>query len=337
VQPFVVVVRNCQGELVGIAPFYISEYRFLHSVRYRVLRITADYATGAECLDWIVRIEEERQVYKIITEALAAVSRKWDCIWMPYVPDWTGACGRIFAACLEREFYCHDRPAEFGNTILPDNFDIFLQTLSRNRRSELRRQQKTVFKAGQAKINRCQTEAELEDYVEALFHLHYKRWKTVGDEGSFRRKPSEAVFYRNFLPVALRQGWLWLYGLVSDGAFKAVQVGYVYNNVFYQMQEGFDPDYIRGVGNVLRAKIFEDCISHGVKGYDFLGEMSEHKRRWAANKRLGRHIFIGNRNVKNRFLFCKKIWPTGRYLRPSILPSHLGSQISSVKGTLCGH
>jgi hypothetical protein len=51
--------------------------------------------------------------------------------------------------------------------------------------------------------------------------------------------------------------------------------------------------------------------------------MSEHKRRWAADIRLGRHLFIGNRNVRSRILFAKEIWPTGRYLRPSLLPTHV--------------
>jgi CelD/BcsL family acetyltransferase involved in cellulose biosynthesis len=326
VKPFVVVVRNPQHELVGLAPFYFSEYRFFHSVRYRVLRPLADYATGAECLDWIVRGEEESRIYPLIAETLAAASGKWDCIWIPYAPDWTGASGRISSACHERGFYCHTRPAEFGYSILPENFESFFQSLSRNRRSELRRQQKAVIREGQAVITRCRTKEELNRYLDALFDLHHRRWKNRGEEGSFKRKPAEAAFYRKFLPVALQNGWLWLYGLASNGEFKAVQVGYVYGGVFYQLQEGFDPDYINGAGNVLRAKIIEDCIAGGVKCYDFLGEMSEHKRRWSADKRLGRHMFIGNRNVRSRILFAKEIWPTGRYLRPSLLPSHAESQ-----------
>jgi CelD/BcsL family acetyltransferase involved in cellulose biosynthesis len=323
VKPLVVVVRNSRSELVGLAPFYFSEYRFLRSLRYRVLRPVADYATGAECLDWIVRGGEESRIYPLITEALAAVSGKWDCIWMPYVPDWTGASGRITTACRERGFSCHTRPTEFGYSVLPENFDRFLKALSRNRRSELRRHQKAVFNGGQAVITRCRSEEELNRYLDALFDLHHRRWKSRGEEGSFKRKPAEAAFYREFLPAALQNGWLWLYGLASAGEFKAVQVGYVYGGVFYQLQEGFDPDYINGAGNVLRAKIIEDCIAGGVKCYDFLGEMSEHKRRWAADIRLGRHLFIGNRNVRSRILFAKEIWPTGRYLRPSLLPTHV--------------
>jgi hypothetical protein len=58
-----------------------------------------------------------------------------------------------------------------------------------------------------------------------------------------------------------------------------------------------------------------------VRIYDFMGEMSAHKRRWSVDIRLGRHIFIGNRNVKNRILFANEVWPTGRFLRPVLLPT----------------
>ena len=306
VEPFTVVVRNSHEEIVGIAPFYLTEYKFLHTLRYRVLRVMGDYASGAECLDWIVRRGEEALVYPMIAGALGDCSWKWDCIWIPYVPDWTDASTRISTACCEQGFCCHSKAAEFAYFILPSNYDIFLKQLSGNRRSELRRQQKAVFGHDHTVIRRCLEIGEVKRYTDALFELHHKRWKSRGEEGCFKRKPAEAAFYREFLPIALKNGWLWLYGLEVRGEFKAIQVGYVYDGVFYQLQEGFDPGYIGGVGNVLRAKIIEDCIAAGVKCYDFLGEMSEHKRRWSANVRAGRHLFIGNRNVKSRVLFAKE-------------------------------
>jgi len=91
--------------------------------------------------------------------------------------------------------------------------------------------------------------------------------------------------------------------LKEQGEFKAVQLGYVYRNAFHQMQEGFDPEYVRGAGNVLRAKVIEECIAEGIGVYDFLGEMTEHKRRWRAKERMGHDLFIGNRNLRNRLLF----------------------------------
>jgi CelD/BcsL family acetyltransferase involved in cellulose biosynthesis len=321
IKPFVIVVRDARGALVGLAPFYLARYRLLKILPVRTLRIMADYATGAECLDWIAVRGSETQVCHRIAQAMKAASRRWDCMWMPHVPAWGGASQRIRTTCLAQDFFCRQRSIEFGYVELPETFGHFLKTLSANRRSELRRQHKNLANSHGVTITRCREEADLGRYLDALFDLNHRRWRSRGQDGTFIRKPGEALFYRKFLPVALKKGWLRLYGLEVDGAFKAVQIGYVYNGVFYQMQEGFDPDFIQGAGNVLRARTIEDCISEGLKGYDFLAGMSEHKRRWASTPRMGHHLFVGNRNWKNRLLFFKEVWPTGRYLRPCLLPS----------------
>ena len=320
--PFLITVRNGGGELVGLAPFYQAEYRFLQSVPYRIMRIMADYATGAECLDWIARRDMEAAVYRAIARKLKEASDRWDCIWMPYVPAWTGGADLISAACREQELYCRTRRVDFGFLNLPDDHEVFFKSLSRNRRSELRRHLKGVLGNGRAVVvSRCLDPEDIPRYLDALFDLHARRRNLLGDEGTFRRKPGEAVFYKKFFPVALEKGWLGLYGLAAADGFKAVQAGYIYNHVFYQLQEGFDPDFKEGAGNVLRLKVVEDCIRRGVRCYDFLGEMTEHKRRWLAQPRLGSDVFIGNRKFKNNLLFAAGMWPTGRYLRPTLLPS----------------
>ncbi len=324
VKPLAVIVRNSRAELVGVAPFYTSEYRLLRAIRYRVLRLMADYASGAECLDWIVQRGLEDRIYPLIATALADSTDRWDCIWMPYIPDWTGASDRIGRACRDQGFSCRERVAEFGCTELPESYQVFFQSLPSKRRTELRRHQKAALNGGSADITCCRDAADVDRYLDALLTLHAKRWQRRGDNGSFQRKPAEAAFYRKFMPIAFNNGWLRFYGLSSGGDFKAVQVGYAYGGSFYQLQEGFDPDYSVGTGNVLRAKVFEDCFAEGIRTYDFLGEMSEHKKKWLAKVRFGRHFFVGNRNVRSRMLFLREIWPTGRYLRPSLLPTTSG-------------
>jgi len=64
-----------------------------------------------------------------------------------------------------------------------------------------------------------------------------------------------------------------------------------------------------------RMKVLEDLIARGVETYDFLGEMSEHKKRWHTRERTGSHLMIGARKPKSAFLFRNGVWPTGRYLR----------------------
>jgi len=318
--PFIISVRDNKGALVGIAPFYLAELRLLGLVPYHVLRIMADYATGLDYADWIVRKDCEAEVSQSIVKVLSTYSKHWDCIWIPNVAGWTGARERIFLTCKERGFLCHERPRDFGSFDLPEDVNTYMRTLSPKKRAETRLRIRNILGINGVTTSRCRTVDELPRFLNGLFDLHYRHWRQRGEEGTFRRKPVQALFYRIFTKAALEKGWLRLCGLEDHGEFKAVQIGYVYNNIFHSLQEGFDPDYKPGVGHALRYKVIEACIDEKVSSYDFLGEMTAHKKRWGAKKRMGFDFFIGHKSLKNRLLFSRDIWPTGRFLRPVNLP-----------------
>lgn len=315
VRPFAAVARDGDGTLVGVAPFYRTVYRLLRVLPYRVLRIMGDYPTGAECLDWILREDAETEAGRGIAAALSGAASEWDFLWMPYVPHWTGGRDRIRTACADEEFHVSEREVQFGVMSLPSTLDELISSFGTSHRYNTRRDLKRTFGQPTTRFLRCLKEEEVPRYLEALFCLHALRWGLEGQPGTFRKKPNEARFYREFAVEAQRRNWLALYGVEMAGEFKAVQYGYIYNGVFLQIQEGLDPGSGRGMGNILRMKVVEDLIGQGIKTYDFLGEMSEHKKRWHTVERNGSHMMIGNRKWKSGFLFKNGIWPTGRYLR----------------------
>ena len=321
VRPFVVTVRNEEGTLLGLIPFYLAELRLLHAIPYRTLRIMGDYAAGAEYPGWIARADREAEVLSLMATTLSAARAHWDCIWMPNMAGWNGAHQQIIQACQAAGYYCHLRSREFSAIDLPDSMDVYMNRLSPKMRSQVRRQTRKILEHDKIAIVRCRTAEELPTFLDALFELHHRRWKQKGKEGTFRRRPVQALFYQEFTKIALENKWLRLSGLQEDGAFKAVQIGYVYNHVFHSLQEGFDPDYIDGAGIVLRVKVIEACVAEGIRSYDFLGGVTEHKKRWLAKQRIGYDLFIGHQSLRNRILFAKRVWPTGRFLRPVNLPS----------------
>ena len=312
----VVVARDAQGVLTGVAPFYRTTLRLLGRVPFRTLRVLGDYPTGSEYPDWIVRVQGEDETVAILARGLLAERREWDCIWMHNVSGWTGALERLGRACAVGRLHRLERPAEFALVTLPGSYDDYVRSLSQNKRQQLRQEMRRILGRPGVAVVQCSRADEVPRFLDALFELHSRRWAQVGSLGSFRRKPEEAEFYRRFVPLALERGWLRLFGLEERGELKAVQIGYVYGDVFHQMQEGFDPEYPKGAGNVLRAQVIEQCIAEGLKAIDFLGEMTEHKRRWQAKVRLGHDVFLGRRGLKTRLLFSAGLWPTGRFLRP---------------------
>jgi len=315
--PYAVVVRSKKGALLGVAPFYVSEYRLMGLIPCRILRVMADYPTGSEYPSWIVHRDHESSVQQLIAERLWEMRQQWDAIWMPNLAAWTGIHERLQHTCREVGLHCSDRTAWFSYTDLPGDTDEFLGGLSANMRSTLRRQLKKISSRPDVTIDRCMEDDRLAEFLQALFDLHYRRWSTKGEQGVFRRKPTERLFYEIFTLPALKAGWLRLYALRDSERIRAVQIGYVYNNVFHLLQEGFDPEYFDGAGNVLRYRVMEACIQEGIASYDFLGGVSEHKRRWRAIERKGCDLLVLNPNMKSRFLRWAGIWPTGRFLKPA--------------------
>jgi len=320
VRPLVVTVRDSGGALVGLAPLYRSALKLLGLVPYTALRVLGDYHAGAEYTDFILARECEGEAGRAVAEALARSAGDWDCLWLPNVADWTGAFDRIAGACASAGLICRSRPLEFSAAALPSDFASYRKALSGNARSMLQRRSKAVFASPAVAFEQCRAPEELPAYLQALFDLNHLRWGAEGQVGTFVRKPLERRFYEVFAPRALERGWLRAFAIREGERFLAVQFGYAYASSFLQLQEGFDPEAPPGIGNVLRGRVIERCIEEGLTTYDFLGEHTEHKRRWLARPRAGRDLFIGRDTLKNRLPFAVPLWPTGRYLRAQGLP-----------------
>ncbi|MCG3132553.1 MAG: hypothetical protein FLDDKLPJ_03411 [Phycisphaerae bacterium] len=313
VRVLVVAARDAEGRLVGLAPFYVASMRLVNLVRFRCLRVLGDTFCGAEYPDVIVRHGCEAVGAELL-QALEARGDRWDVMWMTKLAGWTGAAERIRASADKFGWRVQSRDRAFSCVSLPETFEAFFARLSSNARSMLRRRMKQLTAAGIA-FERFHDAAPLPEALETLFRLNDLRWSAVGLRGSFFRKPKEADFYRDFAPRAQDRGWLRMYAARLAGQIVAVQLGYVYDGVYHQMQEGFDPSAPRGVGNALRQWSIERLIEEGVRTYDFLGGLTEHKRRWLAEPRAGSDLLIGRPTLKNRLLFTRPVWPTGRYLR----------------------
>lgn len=266
-----ITVRDGNNQLMGIAPFYKLSYRLLNTMTLSVLRIIGDEGTGGEYPGFIILASHTDLVLEKILAKLKDIQTHWDLIWLPRMSGWDGHKEKLLNYFKQADFPCKVRSRSFSYFDLPESFEEFESSLSSNRRQQFRRQVKKIHAAGSVEIVSCQNKAELPDYLHRLFELHASRRETLGDTGTFKRKPQQVEFYKHFTESALDNKWLWFYALKDNGVVKAIQIGYVYNNIFYQIQEGFDPEYLPGAGNVLRLEVIKQCICQGITGFDFLG------------------------------------------------------------------
>ncbi len=310
-----ILVRDREGRLLGIAPFYRSKLRLLGVMKYRCLRLMGDVHCGAEYMDVIVREGFEEPVMTAILDCALAHRNEWDCIYIRNAASWTGGLDRVTSALKGSLSHLHTRRRVFSAIELPETHESYLRSLSRKHRSNIKRQEKLLSENHRVKVLCCSGEQELPKFLDTFFALHRERWRDVGQMGSFARKPPMERFYRQFATEALREGWLRILALEVDGVIQAMQYGYVYDSTFYSLQEGYAPNGMKGLGNVLRNEVIARCIKEKLRVYDFMGGSTDHKRHWGAEERWGADLFSGKRSLKNQLLFWKEIWPTGRYIR----------------------
>lgn len=310
-----VVISDQGGKLLGIAPLYRSKFSFLGRLPVGCLRILGDRHTGGEYPDFILRHGHEARALHAILRALLGHKGDWHCIWLSKMAGWTGTYGFLRDACSQLGLPLRDRMSGFAAMDLPDNYDAWMDGLSRNRRSNLRRKTNRLFAEHKVEHIRPEGPEELPEFLEALFTLHHKHWASVGKPSSFDRSPHKKPFYYRLAAEALRQGWLQMDALKVDGQIKAVQYGYLYHGTLFSVQEGYDPEAYDGIGNVLRHIVIQRAIEDGVREYDFLAGFSEHKQRWGGQRRVGYDLLIGRPCVRTKLLLGPGIWPTGRFLR----------------------
>ncbi len=163
---------------------------------------------------------------------------------------------------------------------LPQTFDAYLATLSKSLRYDVRRLDKTLFKAGRCSVDQVKEE-EIGEGLNILFDQHKRRWKKRGLPGAFIGRAQS--FHHAWAQEAIRNGWLWLSILRLDGnpigAIYAMRLG----ATCYYYQAGFDPDHGSiSPGTLLVAATIRRAIEEGVSHFDFLRGDEPYKKRWKA-------------------------------------------------------
>ena len=315
-QPFFIVLEQAD-DIIAIAPFYIQPYRLFKYFTYHVLRFAGDQGIGSEYSNFIVKQENSIALKELLWSTLLTQTSHWDLIWYSNVASWSEG-GKTLLSSLHNTSTLNmkSRVVEFANTELGSLSEQVLPSLSKSLRTNIKQTQTYLGRQGDWQVSFCDEPSLLEDELNQLFELHNLRWKKAGLTGSFERRPEMAAFYQDFAKKALQQGWLRLAKLECEGVTQAMQIGYVYQGKFLALQEGFNADFQNGVGQVLRYHIFQQCLKEELTDYDFLGQYTNHKRRWLAQKREGHHLLIWPNKIKNVLFKLMTIWPTGKYFKP---------------------
>ena len=193
-----VVVAYERGALVGVAPWYIRKYRNRHVVRWigdghvctdhptLILSSNAgptgeDFAVGLA--DWL---HNECHV-------------SWDECKLEAINADDRLC-RDLVDALVAEGCLQVDSQECGTCYvdLPDSFEDYLMSVSKNHRKRCRRWEKQMVETGRARVHVATTAADCLAQWDVLVRLHNTRRSQFGQEGAFQN-PTFAAYHQQVI------------------------------------------------------------------------------------------------------------------------------------------
>jgi CelD/BcsL family acetyltransferase involved in cellulose biosynthesis len=280
---FVLVVHGPQGEVLGIAPWYLSR-SLSHG---RVVRFLGSGDVCSDYLTILTRPETQSFVIDEIVEFLSnEAADEWDQLELAGVDADDAAVALLVERLAERDYVIHQQAGESCWRLeLPADWDQYVSTLSKTRRERVRQIVRRSFDTGRAVSRQVVERAEVPHYYDVLVTLHQKRRESLGQSGCF----VDPVFTRYHQEVMERffdSGRLRLQYVLLDGQPVAIEYDLIGHNTVYFYQSGIDPAVLEerpgwmGTIGSLRA-----AIEQGYRTFDFMRGDEAYKSSWGAQPR----------------------------------------------------
>lgn len=272
---FIVTVRE-NGELVGIAPFIKRQIKVLGIIN----RISIEFlGTGEDekdevCsnyLDIIVKANS-KEVYDLIFEHMEEGLKKkyWNDINLKNLSISSDTV-KFFRNREYSEFSKRfSKPVSCAIINLPEQYDIYLQNISKSWRAQIRRGRKKILGKGAINCNLVSSPEEISDAFCEFINLHQKRWQEVSKPGIFASEKF-TNFHKRILELFSQKNWVGIRLLRCNGQLVAASYCFRYNKTIYFYSSAYDRAFKTkvGIGVIERSYDIEDAIKNGYRYYDF--------------------------------------------------------------------
>jgi CelD/BcsL family acetyltransferase involved in cellulose biosynthesis len=291
------------GRVAGLVPLFRGTSRRI-GLSYRTLHFVGDGSWDSDYLDVVSREEDRETVVDAFARFLHDSRQSCDVLFLSEVPEDSASVPLLRRFAERQGWHWEETRVPCAYVDLPADWEAFLRRLAPRMRTKIRSLVRSLEQTFDVRYERCDREDELPPRLQDLFRLHELRWTGKNGSGVFQSR-EKREFYADMARAFLCRGALRLHSLRVDGRHVAHQFCLEHANRMFLLQEGFDPSWDRhGVGNVLRAHVFRDCIERGIRTYDFLAGVTPHKKSWGAEVKYTLRAQAGRPSAKNALYFA---------------------------------
>lgn len=282
------IIVKYGDEVIGIAPFY-KEIVYLYGLKifsWTELRfIGQDDVVSPDYLDLIAQCGRESLVTQVIIRYFLQ-NHALDIVNLSDISDRSITLGFLQSEDVTRFSLENNVRFLCPRIDLPDRWEVYKESLSRNMRENLSRKRNLLSRKY---TNQYRIHGEGDDLradMNTLVELHQKRLTDTGNIGKFGNT-SYRTFHFEIAEKFKGRGNLMLNFLHLSGRPVAAQYGYVHNDKYYFYQGGFLPEFGKdSVGFVLMSYIIQHLIDKKIKTFFFLRGNESYKYHWTQKNDL---------------------------------------------------
>lgn len=186
---------------------------------------------------------------------------------------------------------------------LPDGFEAYLGGLSKNQRSNYKRNVNKLSKAFRFDVDVLSSPAELESEFDAFIDMHQAQWQAVNKLGHFGDWPGSRAFASDLVRELARSGQVRLIRLIADDQVVSYYWCFVSGSTYYWrlparvFGEAWDQFSLGRVGLM---KMMEVAAAEGVTSIEAGTGRYEYKDKLNATTLPLRSIVVGRRGPATR-------------------------------------
>jgi peptidoglycan/xylan/chitin deacetylase (PgdA/CDA1 family)/CelD/BcsL family acetyltransferase involved in cellulose biosynthesis len=286
------------GALRGIAPLRQQTIR-KYGQSISTLCFVGDGSYDSDYLDFITAAGYEKQVMEAFRAHLQEELKRGLVLLLNEIPETSPHLPLLQELAESRQLAWKTGDVPCATVRLSDNWDDYMQTLQSRFRTKVRSVLRNLEGRPEVRFYFCDDPNQLERLLPTLFDLHTRRWAEEGKPGVFGGDKKRDFYFR-ISRLLLARKRLRLSWVEWNGRILACQYGFVYGDVYNQLQEGYEPaseHWNLGIG--LRAWSIRELLKEGVREYDFLGGVGRHKTCWGATVKHSKRIQVAARSYRN--------------------------------------
>jgi CelD/BcsL family acetyltransferase involved in cellulose biosynthesis len=308
-RPFIPVVRDDAGQIIGLAPLFRMTYSDLGFRNDAIAWAGRDVVSG-DFLDLVADPSRRAEVTSAVIEHLCRSRDQWGLLVMSeLIVD--GCTHRLIDKEVEsRGLGSRQQEPRLCPYIgLPRTFEEYLGTLSSSMRYHIRRRQRDVIEKSGATIERYSEPLEVASNLGVLSRLHEARWTHEGQPGTLGR-PGFSGFLNQVCSDPPEGGSSALYVLRHQGSPVAAVLMFYFGDTAIYYQAGWDPGSPLAAMSpavVLMARSIQDAIASGLTYYEFLRGDEAYKSRWTKTHRSTVSVLVAGGGLGRTYLAAARI------------------------------